>query len=400
MRKITDNDMKGLATALRVTARAGGDGGGFRRKTAEKAVAKALGSGVTVDRLLNPENYRRALESGDGASPELYAERLARGGADVRDLRDEPGWNDPEGDIIRGVAEAAHDFFTEVTGGGGYWNIPTAIANLIKALTAHTLQGILSEELITATGESRSYFKFIKAVADDFGLGRLPVDDSLTDEQESAMAPAAGEAVVTEPLSGGQANGCQEPEPEPAEDIPPFGSEAGTVMDEDPDNEPFPDEIEETSDEFETTVYIKNSPNEFKRSCVADAVGCLTPSELGGLIATIEGGDGLSISQIITSLAEGRFDKNKENPMTRDVHEKINGDLTRNFISCCQLHGVRMDVAEASRYDLLKDSWDLRDTSVRRLAKLKKLIYAYGEDDPDLMDAIADIETLYSGKKE
>lgn len=389
MRIITEKDKRGLLIAVRTMMRTL-NGERIPPTVGAALIDAVLAAGVTFDELLNPGNYARACEARPGCDFAAYAEALTSGAIEVKALKDEPGWHEVAGSFAL-VAEAAHDFFQEVSERGGKWNVPTALTALAKAVRAHSLQAILSEVLIDAvcgTGEDAlNYFNYIQAIAKDFNS--LPIDDTPTEATVARLRDASLRAAApAAPSAEEMAEIAEEVESE--HDLPPLG-----VLDEDPDLVPYPDPVEGASG-FQTEVLMQSNPRQFKRDCLAVALGGYNPTELLGLVRTIEGGEKLTMSEIIDRLTDGKFDVSLESPETRQIHMEINGDLKQSFIDCLKLHGIEMDEETADKYDILHGSWEFRNPEVRKLNKLKELIYSYGGDDPDLLAAIPELERLYS----
>lgn len=376
MRTITQKDKKGLEAAFRVFAREL-SGQRMSSDTCGTLVSRALAEGITVDELLNRGNWARALAGVAELSPEEYVDALCESRIDVRELKDEPGWHDTQYGW-RIVAEAAHDFYMSVTGKGGRWNIPSSLMNLAKAVSAHSLQSVLSEGLIfavTSADEPATYFDYIQAIAKDFNS--LPVDESLTAEQEARRSRAEETLNIQDP--GQDAGG---------------GYVSGEVPGDAPEDEPFP----ECGDDDGSTVLTPN-PTDYKRSSIQSFITGCSMSEIAGLARTMENGESLSLSDFIENLTHGRFDRNLETPEIRKVHMRLNADLFDSFLEAVKMQGFDTEDEdrrrELERFDLLHDSWDFRTPQVRKLHKLKSLIFQYGSDDEDLIDAITDLQDFY-----
>ncbi len=377
MRTITQKDKKGLEAAFRVFAREL-SGQRITADTCETLVARALAEGITIDELLNRGNWARALAGVPELSPEEYVDALCDSSIDVLELKDEPGWHDPQFGW-RIVAEAAHDFYMSVTGKGGRWNIPSSLMNLAKAVSAHSLQSILSEDLIfavTSVDEPATYFDYIQAIAKDFNS--LPVDATLTAEQEARRCRAAETLNIQEPEEGAEGEYA-----------------GGEVPGDTPEDEPFP-EYTELGDG--STVLTPN-PTDYKRSSIQSFITGCSMAEIAGLARTMEDGETLSLSDFVENLTHGRFDRNLETPEIRKVHMRLNADLFDSFLEAYKMQGFDADDEskrkELETYDILHDSWDFRTPQVRKLHKLKSLIFQYGADDDDLVDAITDLQNLY-----
>ena len=378
MRTITEKDKRGLLLAVRAFLRAV-NGERISQQAGMPVLEKALACGLTFDEILNVGNWKRAVAT-LGGTPLMFAtyiDILCDGKIEVRELKQEPQWYDPAcGFAI--IAEAAHDFFGAVTGKGGRYNIPSALTNLAKAIRSHSLQAILSETLMESvmksTQDDMTYFNYIEAVAGDFNT--LGIDDEPTKEQIDRKA--------------GNYQAPEENDPSMEETV----SEA-------PEDEPYPDEVEdehEAGNGIESVIMTQNNPNDIKKRCVYTVLQGYTPNELLRLVALIEGGMDLTLEELVTKLSNGQFDPKEEDQETRGVHQSINNDLMLSFIDCVRLQGRQMNEEIAAQCDILHDSWDLRTPEVRKMHKLLRLIYTEGKEDPDLLDAVSDIEQMYAEK--
>ena len=397
MRIITPKDKRGLLIAFRVFLRAM-SGERLSQQAGEPILEKALGAGLTFDAILNKENWGRALALEPLMSAADYIDILIERRVDVREIKDEPLWNDTASGFSI-IAEAAHDFYQEVTGKGGRWNIPSALTNLSRAIKDHSLQAVLSEGLIHRVEEGRedtmNYFAFIQALAKDFSLIRedevLTAEQAFRSNEDDEMLDAASgeeEEPVHEETEQVHEVSVQDDslESDAAEPVP-------------PEDEPYPEEFfateNDANDVFDTVFITKDNPEDTKRNCLRIVLENYTPVELSGLLKTIEGAENIPISEIINHLVRGRFDISKEDAETRSLHQNISADLMPWFIECVRYQGIEMDEQIASGFDILHDDWDLRAAEVRKLHKIKRLIIAHGDEDPDLLAAMADIERLY-----
>ena len=389
MRTITTKDKRGLLIAFRIFLRAM-SGERLSQQAGGELLEQALAAGLTFDELLNKENWGRALAVVPNLTAKEYVDILSEHRIDVKEIKEEPMWHDINNGFGM-VAEAAHDFFLEVSGRGGKWNIPSALTNLAKVIREHSLQAIMSEKLIeevTSGDADMTYFGYLDAIVKDFDS--LSVDTSLTEEQARRREEdeTTVKAAITDEL--------QQTEETPAEKGPAENEEY-----EQPEDAPYPegpgegDELN-TVAQFETMFVAQNTPREMKKDGLRLVLVNYTPSELLGLVKTIEGGENMYITDIIDFLTDGRFDPAAESAETKKIHQNISADLMPMFIDCVHSQNIEMDDTLASNYDILKDSWDLRTPQVRKLHKLKKLIVTYGLEDQDLMEAIGDIEELYS----
>ncbi len=418
MRIITDKDRQGLAAAARALVRNLG-GERIGKAALLEAVDKAVDAGISMDAILNKENWGRALE----ISPELtfrqYIDILCDRAVDLRELKDEPMWHETANrfDI---VAEAAHDFYMEVCGEGGKWNIPSALVNLAKAVRQHSLQAILSEKLIEEVckaeeAEKLTYFAYVDAIVRDFNS--LPVEDGPTEaqaereketedmirrltgeqEQQQPEGEAAPEETESEDDPDGTGDGDAEQEKGDKGETADLEPEPENEPDWEDENDPDPPyEPEEDPERFGKHAVMYNNPNSIKRDSLIQVMMAYKPSELAGIIGTIDGGMDLPLFEIVKRLVYGQFDPKKEDFKTREIHQSINQDLMLSYLDCVRsLPGVTMTEDEAAKRDILRESWDLSSPRVRKLNKLLMLIYTEGKDDPDLLEAADDIEHLY-----
>lgn len=419
MRIFTEQDKKALVAAFK---RFGTAMSGIKLKEAEWAaiLAQALAEGLTVDQLLNKENWARALKVSPELTPAGYVDILCERRIAVRDLKDEPLWFNTETGNFRTVAEAAHDFFMCVTGKGGKWNTPSALENLRKVIGKHSLQAILSEELIAAVtgGGEMNYFNYVAALDKDFNS--LPVDNSLTAEQQQRLDEeerilSAGVDTVKVPA---QPEGAGSPEPEQKDDaeapvqtggpepVPEPEPEEVT----DPEEEPEPEDADDdgrspyNDDDRRNTSLLIPDPRETKRTCISQVLFNCTPEQLQGFLRIVILDDGkenerslTTMTELVDYLTDGKFDVSAEDPLTRDCHMQVNGDLANSFLLC--LRSQRVDMPDIEEIDYLHDSWDFRDPFVRRLSKLNRLVHKADERDVDgdIWDALDDLEKYYDG---
>lgn len=395
MRTITEKDRRGLLVAFRLFVKqAGGERVGAPEGDA--MLGRALSAGLSFDEILNKENWRRACDAAGGTlGAEQYITALTEGTTDVRPLTAEPMWHDP----VLGfdvIVEAAHDFYKEVTGRGGKWNIPSAKTNLAHAISRHGLQALLSEAFIAevnATGENRddTFFGYILAVVKDFGTFN---PEKETEEQALRRAAAEREREELErsvgddgePVPEGDGDPEPEPEPEDGEGEP----------DHDPEDEPFPERAPSYGDGISSGFQI--NPRTIKLDCIRNFIMGYTPDEIRSLADTVDSSQSLTLDELIARLTDGDFDPSKESTTAAEVHRTLNSDLMPSFISCVQSLDLEIDDEEAARYDPLKCSWDLRTPAVRKLYKVRRAIsdQIARQRDTDLVEALADIERLYA----
>lgn len=152
--------------------------------------------------------------------------------------------------------------------------------------------------------------------------------------------------------------------------------------------------------EFLENLFPEEDPRDYKKKSITKIITRYSIKELMGLASTMPGGISISLNNLIDNLTDGKFDPKKENGEARQIHMQMNGDLWRPFVECQKILRVKDFSEEKNKdFDLLYNSWDMRKAPVRKLGKLRILIERYGEDDPDLLAAIEDIDWLYKEKK-
>ena len=390
MRIFTEKDILGLLVALRAFLKPL-SGERISRQAGIPLIQKALDGGVTLDELFNKGNWDRAKAIDPGLDAQRYADLLIERAFEVKELKAETDWHSPDNGFAA-VSEAVHDFFMEVSGKGGKWNIPSAHVNLAKAISTYSLQAILSEELVSRVvgqEEEMTYFNYILTIVKDFNS--LQVNCDLSESQEKARA--ALDNGKTQETSGSREEKEETTDPDEVPEDTPFPSEEET--DSPAEEEEYQDNEPDASG-FESTVLLFPLPNKTKKDSLKTILGNYTPKELVGLVKTIDDGMNLSTDEVIDRLVKGKFDRNMEDVETRRIHQQINNDLIRPFVDCVHGQGREMDEDMATEYDLLYESWDLRNPNVRKMHKLLDLIYTYGKEDPDLLEASSDIEEFYS----
>lgn len=374
MRIITEKDIKGLATALRVFVRAL-SGEVVPTASAVAMLQRAVNEGITFDQIFNKENWGRVLVLYPSLTAQDYIESMCLRQIDVRSLKDEANWFEPDNGM-KVITEAAHDFYLTVSGRGGKWNLPSAMTNLARAIQIYSLEAILSEKLIQEVNNARkgeqTFFDYIQLLVQNVNEFHVDTEPTEATSQREEEAGSIEEAPVDENDIHTETN--------------------------QPEDDPYPDD-NNLSGGFETTFLMPQDPREFKMNSLRVVIGSYNPIELKSILRTIPDYESLSLNEILQCLAEGKFDTSNEDPAMRSVHMNLSGDLMPSFIDCVRMQGIEMDETIAEKYDILHDSWDLRDACVRKLHKLKKLIFIHGEEDPDLLAAIKDIEYLYSEKE-
>lgn len=381
MRKITDKDYGGLLAALRVFI---GHLSGERlpRKKGLELLERAFErNGNTADEIFNKENWGRALALDPALSAESYIDGLALDGrqTEVKPLGAEPDTDGTSGGLML-VAEAVHAFYMEITGRGGKWSIPSALQNVATAIERYGLQAILSEEVILRVNgshkDSVTCYAYIASLLENPDLVKDEEEteaQSARREEEANLAEAAEAALAAVPQLTGE---------NPDEDF-----EYADYVD--------PDETGDGPAGDATAFVVKESPQDVKLRWVKSAIENYTVADLTSLMGTMKVDKALTFSEMVYRLANGMFNPAVENEAARNVHMGLNADLLQPFIDCVRMQGIEMDAEIAERYDILYDSWDLRCDEMRRLHKVKALIFTYGEDDPDLLQAAKDIEAMY-----
>ena len=403
MRTFTEKDYRGILVAFRTFLRAM-NGERLPQKAGDALIRKAVDNGICMDVLFNVANWNRAAQA-NGETPltaEEYVEALCSRHIEAHPLKDEPNWAEPDLGGFRIVAEAVHDFYVEVTGTGGKWNTPSAMKNLARAIRSYSLQALMSEENIrnvtTVLGmeEAPSFFAYTVTIANDFNS--LEINDGPTEAQEMRRQEdeAAVKAIFGEEEAAAGEETPSEAEAEPEDEARPENKS--------PEEDPQYTEPEENYPVAEAEpsggFFTAETPNELKRRCVSNAILTYTVEEIGALAAVTdtagkEEQPRVELVSVINDLTLGQFDVKKEDQLARDVHAELNNDLMPDFIACVRMQGVEMNEQLAEKYDVLRDSWDMRTSQTRKLLKLKKLIYDCGQDDPDLLEAVSDIESLY-----
>lgn len=423
-RIFTEKDLTGLSRALQTMVRHASG----QRTTIGKLlpeVQTALAAGITVDELLNPANYQRAVEDTGATDVHGFVTALVRDEITVGGLKEEEGWDSVAS--VQLLAEMVHDFYAEICPTGGVWSTAAAKRNLEDALRPSdcSLQGLLSEELIrkveeeTGKGEDLTCFQFVSFVrqrtismtADKAGFIASNV---LSREQREKR-----EIEASSLEDGKDAGGETENTEEKSEDT----NEEGTAdkslseADDNTDNV-YSEEEEESWDEDgyipedwpnmndrneldgQKSNFIAPSPAEYKRSQIEEALKGLQLSELTSLLGAFP--KTMYTDEFISALADGKLEPRNESPELRLARQLLNGLLFQSFINCARWQGSDIDEETAGRLDLLTINWDLRDPRTRRLQKIKDLVFrTCGEngDDPDLLAAVSDLEKCYSTKQ-
>lgn len=416
MRQFTEKEILGFARALQTYMRFA-NGQKAAVKTYVALVEKALGQGLTMDELLNKENYSRAGQMINNPSAEEYIDTLIGRNVAVHTLRDDEGWDEPEN--IKMLAGCFHDFIIEILPKGGTYLTAAALENIRKAILRYGLQTIMDESYIEKhkaafKDESKhTCFQFlVNLLQNAEDLGVRTYEDNLSEQQlarhrEESIADAKPAGTVKDVDS----NDITEEDKKEAEKVSGEnfndagdGVELETEPGIDPEEEivqeyegQFAEEDPEEDDTFISSSFNVNiNPRDYKAQMIHDILLELSFEELNVLSQMAP--SAASFQELISALARGEYNKDKETVEARNLHQFMNTELIRPFIECVRIEGIEMDDAIASHYDILLDDWDLRDPKTRKKDKIKNLIYQHlkEEEDPDLQSAIEDIEKLYS----
>lgn len=400
MRIITEKDKRGLLVAFRTFIRPF-TGERISQVAGNAIIERALEAGVSFDALLNKENWGRAQDIIPSLSASEYVELLAENKIEVKKLTDEPGWHETENGFDL-IAEAAHDFFMEVSGKGGKWNIPSAKANLAKAIKTYSLEAILSEDLIkqVCTDPDTTFFLYILAILKDLNSLVIVTEPTEAEAEREKMLDINEETLDNLAVNPRNENNDPEPEFRPGEeeetedDLDLLGAGLGIYNG---------DAVEEPEFTTSTRMAVTEDPHKTKVDAIKNILFSYSPAELDGIIGVIRMKDGrdprtLTFDEIVNAIADGNLDVKKESFDAANIHSQMNGDLTQQFIECVRASGVEMDDALAAKYDILCDSWDLRDPNTRKFYKLQNLINRMGNEDEDLLASIKELEAFYLGE--
>jgi len=387
MRIFTQKDLFGYARAFQ-TFMGACNGQQVRIKPHGEQVERALKAGITIDELLNFDNYRRVEEVKPNASLVDYVDLLIDRRIEVLSLTEDSDWDNPG--TFPFYAEMFHNYYVETCGIGGTFSTPTAKENLRKAILRNSLQAIMNhktiEQVMEATGQGKklSCFRYIKEILDN--RESYDIDNTLSEAQEARHA-------FTEILIPGR------PQGEPVEHNP---GTAEVITEGAPQpsdssihaSDGFYDEIPPEGDE---AFVAMPAPREVKRASIIEAINALPLSALTKFMALFD--EDMSFDEFVNLLTDGEVDKSREMTDERNVHQLINGSLYLPFLNCARWQGIEISEETASKMDLLTTNWDLRDAKTRKLQKIKELIYNHtvnNSDDGDLMGVIADLEKYYS----
>ena len=387
MKKITEKDRQGMARSLQVFMSCV-NGKRTQVKSLLEATDRAIDQGLSIDELLNTENYSRAQSITPSPDAMEYITIMAERQIQVRKLTEEEGWDDPEGFSM--IAQAFHAFYKEISPKGGTWSTPNAKIKLARAIRRHSLQAIMSEKLIleimekNPDGKDLTCFNYIDEILNS--PEKYDIDESLTQEQHTRidLENEIEEPVVEEPPvleTEGKETDNDSSIYETLEDSSVFFTE-----------EFDPNDMEEVS-----SFISYKDPQEYKRGCITAILNGLSFVELNALKDAVEDEvyECNTIEDFIWALTDCKLNRNLESEDARSAHQYFQTELAEPFISCLQLQGIDINEDNVSNYDILLTNWDMRDIKTRKLQKLKQLIYDNADDDQDLIDAIKDIENLY-----
>lgn len=392
MRIFTENDKQALGAALK-TFYGYMNGTNVRTAVCTAQAEKALAAGLTIDEILNRENYARVAEE-KKPTLEEYIDALIERAILVRPLKDEADWADPGGFIL--YAEIFHDFYQRINGTGGTYTTATAKANLAKAINRNGLQPILSDKLIgevmdkSGKGEKLTCFNYIEHLLLD--AESYDIDNSLSEEQfrRDAISQEEQNPVIPDDPSFAE---TAEAEPREKDGDPAVTTEGSET---DNDGSLYPDWEDPEPGEQSSAYLAALNPREFKRNCVAELIYTLTLQEIAEMARFVKTkSDDITLEEFINALAEGRIDKHAESANARTTHIYLNENLYTSFLECLALQGVSISEETATKMDYLSESWDMRSEKTRKMQKMKELIYQHAFDDEDLLSVINDLEDYY-----
>lgn len=407
MRIFTEQDKLALAAALQ-TFYAYLTGMTVRINACQEHVEKALAGGITVDELLNMNNYRRLAEALDKPDLAAYIDALLYRKLPVLTIKEEDDWKDPDTFIY--YSEMFHDFYQKINGKGGTYTTSTAKMNLVKAITRNSFQAILSEKLIletmekTGQGENLTCFNYLVELLHN--AENYDIDNSLSDEQEYRKK-------LSEPVEMEEAQKDEHAETverESDEDQNVKTESAATQNDESLYADPadmytfnennmgdIDDILSGDEDEHTDVAFISSfNPKQFKRNHIANVILGLTISDIVEFTQYLTNmTQNPTLEEFIGALTEGNINKKMESVTAREIHMFLNGELHPNFLECVRMQGVTISEETASKYDVLTEGWDMRNDNVRKIQKLKELIYMNAGDDADLQSVLTDLERMY-----
>lgn len=317
---------------------------------------RALDRGAGFDILLNAANYARAAAAkGAAPSAQEYIDTVLEESVEIRPLTQEPAWDDTV--AMSALTECFHDWYSEINPTPGAYRSAQARTLLCAAAGAVGLDGIMRESL---------------------------VDEYLRQEQDapSCMSYLKWLTRATENNTISLSTD---------------GSEYGdgrSVDDENPEDMPVP-----PADAL--TFLSMPSPREYKRNTICEAINELPLSSVARLMEVFD--PEISFEEFVSALTNGEIDAGREMADAREAHQAINGALYDAYMSCARWQGVEISADTARTLDLLRENWDLRDESTRKLQKLKELVFKTCADnaiDTDMIAVIADLESYYDKKED
>ena len=396
-RTFTPADREGLLAALRAFTRAT-SGERLRQERGAALINTVIESGVPFDIVVNPVLWNTFAADRGSATAEQWVEWLGENAdASLPMITDNPDWHS-EASGFTLVADMFHEYYLAVTGKGGQWNTPSAMQNLARVLASHPLETVMSSELIDQVkgeGEAPSCFAYVHALMMDFNTLDFP-------ELNPGWAGRAADGAEGM-LHGDDDGTCDGTQYGGGED-PDAGNgfvPLQTFMpnDADLDDDEQAAAIEETAAESNVIFSLGQDPQEYKKRVLFMVLQNYTLSDIRALVSVIDGSEEMTVTQVVDALAEGRFDPAGESADARRIHMSLNGDLLADFIKSANIPGIDMDENVAAHYDLLHDSWNVQSKRARKLNKMRSLIIGSGLDDPDMLEALNDIESLYKEEK-
>lgn len=394
MRTITKNDREALSAAF-FTFMKNMDGRRTQVKSLAPVIEKALDGGLTVDEIFNLRNYSRAQSVQENPTAAEYIDILLERQIDSISLNDEEQWEDNISEVTL-LSNCIHDYYIAINPKGGTWNTDNARNNLYKVIRRNSLQGIMSEKLIDevaeklGAGKDMTLFQYIETLLKK--ADEIDVDNGLTEEQEDRCKQAEEffEQFVDDDNEAEIEADDNEAEME-------SGLKTEGLAKEDTDIFEAHDWVEEEEPIVETH-FINQNPQEYKKHCLSQVIMSYPLEDINALASVIinDTREPLTLERIINALTNGRYDRDKEDSKSYNCHQNINQDLTENWSNCLQMQGIEVDNEILTRCDPMLDSWDMRDEKTRKIQKLAKLIYNFGEEDIDLLNALKDLEDKYS----
>ena len=382
MRKFTENDIKAASVALR-SFLGELDGRIRKSKSLVPVVERAFEAGLTLDQVLNRNNWMRASEKISGLSPEDYINLLCDREVVCKNIKDEDGWCD-DMHVMHLLSKVFHDFYMTICPRGGTWNTESARLNLEKAIKLHSLQAIMSEEsIISASGdeepeEGMTCFNYIQGIL----KGKVILEDALTEEQLMRINREEELDIYSS---------------EEEEDVQSANLVAETAPDDMDDSifDSFDLPNGNVTEDYGSETFVSfMHPREMKRAALQTIIYNYRISELNELFQMIP--NVTTLADFIEKLTDGSIDRSRSSLMSRTIHQYLNGDLMPTFINCVNMQGFEMTEEMALQHDPLLENWDFRDERTRKVHKLKQLIYNHGEEDADLLACIQDIERFYT----